>query len=74
MDMIRPHVEWIAPMEVMAGEFEMEALAAAACACCAAKKKRTISFGIDKCAVNCCRSPLPITLNADAVSVQRTDG
>ena len=28
MDMIRPHVEWIAPMEVMAGEFEMEALAA----------------------------------------------
>ena len=40
----------------------------------AAKKKRTISFGIDKCAVNCCRSPLPMTLNADAVSVQRTDG
>ena len=28
MDMIRPHVEWIAPMQVMAGEFEMEALAA----------------------------------------------
>lgn len=28
MDMIRPHVDWIAPMEVMAGEFEMEALAA----------------------------------------------
>lgn len=28
MNMIRPHVEWIAPMEVMAGEFEMEALAA----------------------------------------------
>ena len=28
MDMIRPHVEWIAPMEVMAGEFEMEALTA----------------------------------------------
>ena len=28
MDLIRPHVDWIAPMEVMAGEFEMEALAA----------------------------------------------
>lgn len=28
MELIRPHVEWIAPMEVMAGEFEMEALAA----------------------------------------------
>lgn len=28
MELIRPHVDWIAPMEVMAGEFEMEALAA----------------------------------------------
>lgn len=28
IDMIKPRIEWIAPVEVMAGEFEMEALAA----------------------------------------------
>lgn len=28
MDMMRPHIEWIAPMVVLPGQFEMEALAA----------------------------------------------
>ena len=28
IEMLRPRIEWIAPVEVMAGEFEMEALAA----------------------------------------------
>ena len=28
IDMLRPRIEWIAPLEVMAGEYEMEALAA----------------------------------------------
>lgn len=28
IDMLKPRIEWIAPVEVMAGEFEMEALAA----------------------------------------------
>ena len=28
INMLRPRIEWIAPVEVMAGEFEMEALAA----------------------------------------------
>jgi butyrate kinase len=37
-DAVCDYVKWIAPVEIMAGEFEMEALAAAGCGCCGARK------------------------------------